>query len=422
MCNNNGACRKDDGVMCPSYMVTKDEEHSTRGRANTLRLALSGQLGPDALTSDDMYATFDLCVACKACRRECPTGVDMAKMKVEFLAHYRRKHGLRLKDRLVAYLPRYAPFVSRFASLANAAAGIAPLRRLSEGLSGFSSRRSLPVWHRDVSDEGGSAATEAAGVEGPLDGASAEGGSDVVLFVDTFNRYFEPANVQAALDVLRAAGYNVILPRVRGRPLCCGRTSLSSGLVDEARSEMCRTLDALRPFIEAGTPIVGLEPSCLLTFRDEALSLLPGAQTELLAERSFLLEEFLAGEHAADRLRLELQPLGGGLQRAAVHGHCHQKAFGAMSSVQRVLGLIPELSVDVIDSSCCGMAGTFGYEAEHYDASMQMAELKLLPAVRAADDSTIVVADGASCRHQVHDGAQREAVHVVRVLASALRS
>jgi Fe-S oxidoreductase len=240
-----------------------------------------------------------------------------------------------------------------------------------------------------------------------------------VLLVDTFNTYFETANARAAVDVLQAAGYNVILPATAGRPLCCGRTFLSSGLVDEARSEVRRTLDALLPYVEAGTPVVGLEPSCLLTFRDEALSLLPGPQASLLAQHCFLIEEFLDRERAAERLQLDLRPLGG-VQRALVHGHCHQKAFGAMPSVQRVLALIPELSVEVIDSSCCGMAGTFGYEAEHFGTSLQMAGLKLLPAVRAADDETIVIADGVSCRHQIRDGAQRDAIHVVRVLAAAL--
>jgi FAD/FMN-containing dehydrogenase/Fe-S oxidoreductase len=411
MCNNNGACRKDEGVMCPSYMVTKDEEDSTRGRANTLRLALSGQLGPRALTSDDMYETFDLCVACKACRRECPTGVDMAKMKVEFLSHYRKRHGLRLKDRATAFLPRFAPLASRFAALVNAGARFKPLRRLAEKLTGISSRRSLPEWERHSFRQAGGD-TRSAG--------NRAGTRDVVLLVDTFNTYFETANARAAVDVLQAAGYNVVLPATAGRPLCCGRTFLSSGLVDEARSEVRRTLDALLPYVEAGTPVVGLEPSCLLTFRDEALSLLPGPQATLLSQNCFLIEEFLDRERAAERLQLDLRPLGGGVQRALVHGHCHQKAFGAMPAVQRVLALIPELSVEVIDSSCCGMAGTFGYEAEHFDASLQMAGLKLLPAVRAADEATILVADGVSCRHQIRDGAQRDAIHVVRVLAAAL--
>jgi len=410
MCNNNGACRKDEGVMCPSYMVTKDEEHTTRGRANTLRLALSGQLGREALTSDAMYESFDLCVGCKACRRECPTGVDMAKMKVEFLHHYRRRHGLRLKDRVVAYLPRFAPLASRFARLANAGSQFGFLRRVSEAATGFSSRRRLPVWHSKPFNYRGNAARS----------ARLPSLSDVVLLVDTFNTYFEPANAQAALDVLEAAGFNVILPDPPGRPLCCGRTFLSSGLVDEARTEVRRTFDMLRPFVEAGTPIVGLEPSCLLTFRDESLSLLPGSIAKEFADNSFLLEEFLAREDAAGRLALPLKPLNGGVRRALVHGHCHQKAFGAMPAVQRVLGLIPELSVEVVDSSCCGMAGTFGYEAAHFEASMKMAELKLLPAVRSADESTIVVADGVSCRHQIRDGAKRDAIHVSLVLASAL--
>ncbi len=409
MCNNNGACRKDEGVMCPSFMVTKDEEHSTRGRANTLRLALSGQLGPSAFTSEDMYATMDLCISCKACRRECPTGVDMARMKIEFLHQYHRRHRRRLRDRFFAHLPHFAVLVSGVRWLANAGTRFGPLRSIGERLIGISSRRSLPAWQRRAFDARGSGRNVASAA-----------GRDVVLLVDTFNTYFEPANARAAYDVLRAAGYNVVLPMTHGRPLCCGRTFLSAGLIDHARSELWRTLSTLRPYVERGVPIVGLEPSCLLTFRDEALLLLPGPESKVFSEHCFLLEEFLAREEAAGNLRLELKPLSGGVRRAVVHGHCHQKAFGAMPAVQRVLGLIPELTVEVIDAGCCGMAGTFGYEAEHFDTSMQMAELKLLPAVRATDEATIVVADGVSCRHQIRDGAQREALHVARVLASAI--
>ena len=406
MCNNNGACRKaDPGVMCPSYRVTQDEQHVTRGRANTLRLAITGQLGPDAFTSDEMRDTMDLCVGCKGCRRECPTGVDMARMKTEFLHHYTRAHGLTLKDRLVAYLPRYAPYAASLSWLTGLRDTVPGLAALSESLIGLSARRSLPKFRRD-------AFRGAAEVEGA-------GAGEVVLLVDTFNTWFEPENARAALNVLRAAGYRVHLPAAAGerRPLCCGRTFLAGGLVEEARAEMRRTVAALKPFVERGLPVIGLEPSCLLTFRDELQAVLPGADSKALAGQALLFEEFLDREATAGRLNLPLEPLDAG--KALLHGHCHQKAFAALGAVEKVLGLVPGLKVETVESSCCGMAGSFGYDAAHYDVSMKMAELSLLPAVRAADDA-ILVADGTSCRHQIHDGAGREAIHVARVLEQAL--
>ncbi len=437
MCNNNGHCRKfDAGTMCPSYRVTREERHVTRGRANTLRLALSGQLGPDALGSEELYATLELCVSCKGCRRECPTGVDMAKMKVEFLHHYRKRHGLKLKDRLVAYLPRYAPVVSRFSFLVNA------LQDAGKGWLGFARQRSLPKWRRDaflasrapsvetpppspspVKGEGKISGAPAVRTPSPWTGEGWDGGEnrrEAVLFVDTFNRYFEPENAHAALAVLQAARYTVHLPQPAdgGRPLCCGRTFLAAGLVDEARLEARRVIETLMPYVERGVPVVGLEPSCLLGLRDEFLSMLPGGESAELAMNAFLFEEFLAREHAAGRLDLKLGPLRE--KKALLHGHCHQKAFDAMPAVHKVLQLIPGLDVEAIESSCCGMAGAFGYEAAHYDVSMKMAELSLLPRVRKAGADELIVADGTSCRHQIKDGSGRSAVHVAQVLQRAL--
>jgi FAD/FMN-containing dehydrogenase/Fe-S oxidoreductase len=406
MCNNNGACRKAvGGVMCPSFRLTDDEQHVTRGRANTLRLALSGQLGPDALTSDAMYETLELCVSCKACRRECPTGVDMARMKIEVLHQRTRRRGATRRQRLVAYLPRYAPYAARIAPLANLHNHVPLAGRIAERLLGLSARRSLPTWQRKPYR--------------PVGNGVSSGEGAVVLFVDTFNTWFEPDNAHAAARVLEAAGFQVVSATPRGeRPLCCGRTFLAAGLVDEARAEARRTLAALAPWVERGVPVVGLEPSCLLTFRDELAAILPGAQTDLLADRAFLLEEFLTGEGHADALRPRLRRTP--WHKVLLHGHCHQKAFGAMGAVQAALQLVPGLQVETIDSSCCGMAGAFGYEAEHYDASIGMAERDLLPAVRRASADSVIVADGTSCRHQIRDGTGREAVHVARVLATAL--
>ena len=362
---------------------------------------------------------MDLCVSCKGCKRECPTGIDMAKMKIEFLRHYQQRHGLALKDRLIAWLPRYAPWAARLPVLANLRDALPGLAGLSESLLGLSAKRSLPRWRSDAFLSRPRAALA----------ANQAGAPEVALLVDTFNNYFEPDNARAALAVLEAAGYRVQLARAPDseRPLCCGRTFLASGLVDEARSEARRTLAALQPYVERGLPIVGLEPSCLYTLRDEFRSMLPGAEADALAARAALFEEFLAAEHQAGRLNLRLQALP--QKKALLHGHCHQKAFGAMSSVEQVLRLVPELNVETAESSCCGMAGAFGYEAAHYGISMKMAEASLLPALRAAGADTLFVADGTSCRHQIHDGlrtdpspsdAPREAMHVAQVLALAL--
>lgn len=406
MCNNNGACRKATGVMCPSYRATGDEQHLTRGRANTLRLALSGQLGEEAFTADEMYATMALCVGCKGCKRECPTGVDMARMKTEFLHHYYQRHRRPLGKRLVADLPRYAAAARRLSPLLALRNRSRLLARLGEYVLGISAKRSLPVW----------SARPFVGEPASYPG----NGKEVVLFVDTFSTWFEPDNARAALAVLRAAGYTVHLASAgaKQRPLCCGRTYLAAGMVDAAREEARRVLRALDDAASRGLPVIGLEPACLLTLRDEFLALLPGEKTAALAANAFLLEEFLAREHEAGTLALPLRPLAA--RRALVHGHCHQKAFGAMGAVETVLGLIPELEVQPIESSCCGMAGAFGYEAEHYDVSMRMAEANLLPQVRAAGEDVLIVADGTSCRHQVLDGTGREALHVARVLHDAM--
>jgi Fe-S oxidoreductase len=404
MCNNNGACRAlAGGAMCPSYRVTRDERDVTRGRANALRLAITGQLGPDALTSNDMAETLKLCVSCKACRRECPTGVDMARMKIEVLRARAEKNGLSLHDRLVGYLPHYAPHAARLSWLLNLRDVVPGAARLSEAVAGFSARRSLPKWRSDYFQDP------------EYDG---RGGGEVVLFADTFNRYFERENIDAALAVLTAAGYRVHFATPKGeRPLCCGRTFLSIGKTDEAKAEAERTLAALAPFVNKGATVIGLEPSCLFSFRDEIPALVKSDLARQVSLSALLFEEFLAREAKAGKLKLPLKPLK---QRALLHGHCHQKSFDTMGAVETALKLIPDLEVEKIESSCCGMAGAFGYHADTIEVSRAMGELSFLPAVRQAPDDAIVVADGTSCRHQIHDGAGRAAIHVARVLAMAL--
>jgi FAD/FMN-containing dehydrogenase/Fe-S oxidoreductase len=399
MCNNNGHCRKfDAGTMCPSFRITRDEVHLTRGRANTLRLALSGQLGPEALTSPAVAAAMDLCVSCKGCKRDCPTGVDMARMKIEVKSARRMSKGLSLRDRLIGNLPEMAPWARRVPWLFNLASVIQPFL-------GFAKQRSLPKWRSDTF----LATTE-------VDAADAT----VVIFADTFSNNFEPEILHAARRVLAAAGHRVAVawPGIGSRALCCGRTYLATGQVDKAKDEAERLLEALAPFVERGVPVIGLEPSCLFTLRDEFLAMGLGEAARETAENAFLFEEFLVREKKAGRLTLDLKPL---MEKTALlHGHCHQKAFGAMSAVQEALALVPDLAVSIIESSCCGMAGSFGYEAEHYRASIAMAELSLLPAVRKAEEGALIVADGTSCRHQIADGASRQAVHVAQVLDRAL--
>jgi FAD/FMN-containing dehydrogenase/Fe-S oxidoreductase len=403
MCNNNGACRSlAGGVMCPSYRVTRDERDVTRGRANSLRLAITGQLGPDALVSDEMAETLKLCVSCKACRRECPTGVDMARMKIEVQAAHAAHYGLSRHDRLVGYLPHYAPAAAKARWLLNRRNDVPFLARLSEKSTGFSARRKLPRWRAPF--------REPATWVGPPDA------TEVVLFADTFNRYFERENIEAAISVLIAGGRRVYLPRpVDGssRPLCCGRTFLSVGLVEEARHEAERCVAALAPFVARGVPVVGLEPSCMLGFRDEIPALLQTDDARRLAGMTLLFEEYIT----RDLDELPLAPIG---KRALLHGHCHQKSFAIMGSVEAALKRVPELTVETVESSCCGMAGAFGYGADTIDVSRKMGELSLLPAVRKAAADTLVVADGTSCRQQIEDGAGRRALHVARVLAMSI--
>jgi FAD/FMN-containing dehydrogenase/Fe-S oxidoreductase len=416
MCNNNGACRKmQGGVMCPSYRVTRDEKDVTRGRANTLRLAVTGQLGPDALTSEDMAETLKLCVSCKACRRECPTGVDMARMKIEVLAARAKKYGLTLHQRLVGYLPRYAPYAAKVPWLLNLRDRLPGAAKLSEAIAGFTARRSLPKWRRDLFLDDVATRDSLR-----LQGGGDSGLREVVLFVDTFNRYFEREIIEDAIRVLAAGGYRVHLVKPRdgtSRPLCCGRTFLSVGCVGEARHEVERTLAALEPYIVRGVPVVGLEPSCILGFRDEIPALIGTSLAHRLAELALTFEEFLAREQKAGTLKL---PLGAVKQSVLVHGHCHQKSFDAFGAVQDVIKLVPEVSVQTIESSCCGMAGSFGYGKDTIDISLAMGELSLLPAVRKAADDAIIVADGTSCRHQIHDGAGRKALHVAQLLARSI--
>ncbi|WP_253276910.1 FAD-binding and (Fe-S)-binding domain-containing protein [Ruegeria sp. 6PALISEP08] len=328
MCNNNGACRKlKGGVMCPSFRATRNERDVTRGRANTLRFAISGQM-PGGLSSDAMLDTMKYCVSCKACARECPTGVDMARMKIEVLSAKRKKDGLTLADKLIAYLPRYAPIAAKVAWLMNLRNKIGPSRKLLEGPTGISARSDLPVWS-----------------SAPFRDAEAQDNDpQVLLFADVFNRYFEPENLRAAVRVLRATGLRVAVARDKrsDRDLDCGRTLLAMGCVDEARHEAQRVIDATQEAVAKGVPVVGLEPSSILTFRDEFTGLCPGSEADSLSDATHTFEEFLANQPD-----LPLKPFD---RPIYVHGHCHQKAYDAVTPMLDLLKRIPGAQVHMIES------------------------------------------------------------------------
>jgi FAD/FMN-containing dehydrogenase/Fe-S oxidoreductase len=405
LCNGAGVCKKKlEGTMCPSYMVTREEEHSTRGRANALRAAITGHLPADALTSRRMYEVLDLCLECKGCKAECPSNVDLAKLKYEFLAHYYAAHGTPLRARLFGHIALLSRLGCALAPLSNWVLGSAPARFALEKIAGVDRRRRLPPFARPTFEQWFAA----------RNGAVSKGERDlVVLFHDTFMTYNEPQIGRAAVAVLEAAGFHVILAEKR----CCGRPMISKGMVERARANARYNLEQLSPYAEAGVPIVGCEPSCILTFRDEYPDLLEDPRTERLARHVFMMEEFLLGLHERGALPLAFRPTA---RDILLHGHCHQKALIGSAPSLKVLRLLPGARVAEVDSGCCGMAGSFGYEREHYDISLAIGARCLFPAVQAAGPETEIVAAGISCRQQIAHATGRRAKHLVEVLAAAL--
>ena len=397
LCNGSGLCRKkNSGTMCPSYMATMDEKDTTRARANALRSVLDGTLSPEELTGEGMKSIFDLCVACKACKSECPSQVDVASMKTEVLNQMGRKHGFSLRQKAAGHIRSQLAIAARVPRLYNAAVST-PLARRAASLAGIDSRRSLPkVTTRTFSER----FPELPQGDGPV---------EVALFNDTWNEYQRPQIGEGMVRVFAAAGARVHLPDV----VCCGRPMLSEGLVDEARENAKKNLDILTPLIERGIPLVGLEPSCILTMRDDYRKLLPGDErVERLAEATRLFEE------AVLELDAEL-PLEGG-NPVLLHGHCHQKAMVGTKPTEDALKLAPGTEVKVVDSGCCGMAGLFGYEKGHYEVSMKMGERRLFPAVREATGQ-VLVAPGTSCREQILGGTGGHAIHPAEYLANCLQ-
>ena len=419
-CNNNGACRKyEGGVMCPSFRVTHDERHSTRGRANALRLALSGQLGEDALDSPEMAEAMSLCISCKACKRECPAGVDMARMKLEWQHRRNERHGVPFRELVLAGLPRVAPKLVTTSARAAVSARLANLmtRLPARGLLRVAADRRLPAWspHPWRDEELARVLRHGAGAA-----------PDVVVFVDTFSRWFEPEIPRAAVSLLARGGHEATpLSAPPGeRPLCCGRTYLSAGMLEEAREEARRLVAAAAPFAAEGVPIAGLEPSCLYTLVDEIPALLQTPEARAVAEVAQTVPAYLAarGLGAASIAGESAAPASAASRAVLVHGHCHQKAFDGVDATLALLNDLPHADVRLIDSGCCGMAGAFGYHDEHYEASVAMGELALAPAVRAAPTNAVLVADGTSCRAQIADLTGRRAEASVVVLARELAS
>ncbi len=398
MCNNNGSCRKlENGVMCPSYRVTKDEKDSPRGRANTLRLALTGQFKNDALTSKEMYETMKLCVSCKACKKECPTSVDISKMKIEIERLRHEKYGLSLSQKLIAYLPKYSKYLSYFYPILNILQKLKILNFVNEAFFNISAKRDIPLTKMNYFKDNELASELNKNIKNP-----------VIIFPDSFNRFHEPENIRAAIRVLKKLGFSPFLPKINNKHLCCGKTFLTNGLIDKTKNEYENILKTFVPYLKKGIPVVGLEPSCILSFRDELPSLLKSKEAQLLSENSFTFEELLIKKIH----NFSFKPYN---NKVLLHGHCHQKAFDVVNPIIEILKRVPKIQLENIETSCCGMAGSFGYNKETYEVSIKMAMAKLIPSILKYKNPT-VIADGTSCRAQIKDQSKIKAVHIASFL------
>jgi Fe-S oxidoreductase len=408
VCIKSGLCEtKPKGVMCPSFRVSDNKDLSTGGRVRLLKMALNGELGELPFTDEALARTMELCLGCKGCKRECENAVDMAMIKIEYLAQRNAIQGVTLRTRLLGNIADWyqrLPWLKKIPALHNR---YPLLARLNERLLGITSKRSLP--------EPAAREFHYGDYHSPV---AASGDNEVVLLVDTFTRTFNPENAVAALQLLESAGYRVYIaqPDNPRQTLCCGRTQLAHGLIDEAKKHARQMLAVLAPHVAKGRSVIGLEPACLLAVRDDYKSLGLGEVAEQVAAQAILFEEFIAREVQAKRFKLEFNPVA---EEVLIHGHCHQKAVGAMKSMRKVLKLIPNLNFDFVESSCCGMAGSFGIEKENTAMAMQMAEIDLLPALREKPDAT-VVANGFSCRHQIREGCEHQPVHIAVLLRDAM--
>jgi Fe-S oxidoreductase len=409
LCTGVGQCRKTlQGVMCPSFIATRDEEHSTRGRANALRSAIAGDLGPEGFTSRRLFEVLDLCLECKACKSECPSNVDMAKMKAEFLAHYYDRHGVPLDKRIVSMTRSLAEFSSHVPRLSNAFIRNRVVRWFLEKLAGIDRRRQLPTYAKST------LVKWCASRNGSPIQRDAE--KRVALFVDTFVNYYEPRIGIAAVEVLEALGFDVELADVG----CCGRPLISAGLLEKAKLNGNRILRGLEEFARDGVPIVVLEPSCFSTLKDDFPDLLDDIDaSRLVAQHVYSFEGFLNREEIAPRLR---GILGSGPQEVLFHGHCQQRALTGIEDSCEVLSKLENTEVREVEPGCCGMAGVFGYEKKHYSLSEKIGGRNLFPAVEHADCSSEVVAGGFSCRSQIAHFTGKQALHPAEILADALNT
>ncbi len=420
MCSGLGACRKKlDGTMCPSYMATSEEKHSTRGRANALRLAMTGKLGESGLGEEGVFDVLDLCLECRACKAECPVGVDVARFKSEFLADYWHCHGTPLRARAIGHIHTLARYGSRLAPLSNLVSRSAPGRWAAEQIAGIDRRRTLPAWTRDTFARRFARRSPQSPPSGRHPASSPQPpASTVVLFTDTFTNYMNPDIGMAAVGVLEAAAV-----RVRLAPhVCCGRPLISQGLLAEARDLAAANAERLYEAASRHEPIVFLEPSCLSAVREDGPALLRGdvqRKAKLVADACVLFEEYLERSWQAGSAAL---PLRTGPSKVLLHGHCHQKAMGLMPAARGLLARIPSCTTIDLDAGCCGMAGSFGYAREHYDVSRQIGERRLLPAAREMTPDTVLVASGVSCRQQVAHFTGVTAMHPATLLQSLLTS
>ena len=418
MCNGMGACRQHTGTMCPSYVATRDEEHSTRGRANLLRAALSGHLPEGTMTSKRLWEAMDLCLECKGCKSECESGVDMAKLKYEFLDQYHKANGTPLRNRVFGHISRLSAWGSRTAPLSNLMAGNRVGRLMSQVVLGIHPKRKPPKFVRQTfakwfKGRGGENPPKSPFTKRGLGTSSLQSTDTVVLLNDTYMNYNYPEIGKAAVALLEAAGLNVVLSDTK----CCGRPMISKGMLDDATANAVSNIDQLYAYAEQGIPVIGCEPSCLLTFRDEYPQLVRDDRAQKVAENSYMIDEYLMQLQEDGELELDL----GNLEKKVLfQAHCHQKAEMGTATSLAALRLAPGYQVELVNAGCCGMAGSFGYEKEHYDLSMKIGEEALFPAIRAKDDDWEVAVMGVSCRQQVEDGTGRKARHLVEVLADAL--
>ena len=417
MCSGVGLCRKTrDGTMCPSFMVTREEAHSTRGRANTLRLAMNGELGDAKLSDRAVHDVLDLCLECRACKSECPVGVDVARFKSEFLSGYWERHRLTMSAHAFGHAHAASALGSRFAPLSNAIANSNPMRWVMEHTLGVDRRRTLPKWTRNTLRRRYPPSRLRQGFGGQEGGHHQHGDPAALFFVDTFTEYETPEIGVAAIEVLKASG----LPTALAPNVCCGRPLISQGLLSEARRQAAANVHALFDAADAGRAIVFVEPSCLSAVREDAPDLLRGElqrRARVVARQSLLFEEYLERECAAGTATLKLAT---GPANIHLHPHCHQRSMGLAAPAKALLSRVPGAVVTDLDAGCCGMAGSFGYTRDHYDVSRAIGERKLLPVARALDARSVLVASGTSCRHQVHDLAGAAAVHPAVLLRSLL--